>query len=400
MRTPRVEQQKPGLGVGLALVGILGLPLIGGWIAGCRQSAPPVDPSVAAGKAAKAAIDRGELPRIQGVSLDERGAFLGNEACVQCHQDQAIQNTSRHARTLARVDAKKFAPLFRSEVQYGDPLQGILYRTAVKDGRCVVEAVAMDNSRKREAAAEWAFGSGDVGVTFIGNTDAGPTELRLSHFGRAKTWDFTPGQKIGSPLKNPLGQTLTKREQVECFRCHTTALVKEGEKLLPEKSLLGVGCESCHGAGRDHVDAVKRGEKDLKMRRLQEVKEHVALGLCGQCHRSPASVDLEDPATASQIPRMQSVALSLSRCFSVGKVTCMSCHDVHQNADDTPRKVYNQRCMSCHTPGNQAQKSCPPRPTGDCVSCHMPAQEVGMPTAPKFRTHWIKEWPEAIEGVS
>ena len=90
----------------------------------------------------------------------------------------------------------------------------------------------------------------------------------------------------------------------------------------------------------------------------------------------------------------------MSGCFKVGHVTCVSCHDVHQNADDTPRQVYNQRCMSCHTPGRADQKSCPPRPTGDCVSCHMPAQDVGMPTAPKFRTHWIKTWPGVVEGVS
>jgi hypothetical protein len=379
----------------MALCGILALPMLGGWIAGCRNNSSPKS-AANAQIAAREEIARKNLPKIRPVSLEERAGFLGNDRCVQCHSDQAMQVDSRHARTLSRVDPAKHAALFKSQAQFHDPTNGLMYRTAVKNGRCVV--VADDGSRKHEAAAEWAFGSGDVGMTFVGATDAGPTELRLSYFGRADRWDFTPGQQVGSQVKTSLGQSLTKREQDECFRCHTTALVKENDKIVPEKSLFGVGCETCHGPGKAHVEAVSRGEKELHMPRLQDFREHVSLGLCGQCHRTPQTVDMNSPGMASQIPRMQGVAIAMSGCYKVGKVTCMSCHDVHQNADETPRMVYNQRCMGCHTVGKEGQKPCPPRPTGDCVSCHMPAQEVGMPTAPKFRTHWIKVWPGAVEG--
>jgi hypothetical protein len=321
---------------------------------------------------------------------------LGSESCVPCHQKEKIQLKSRHARTLARVNHKDLAPLFEDHVRKFDPAMGLVFSTQVKNGRCLM--IARSQTEQVEAEPEWAFGSGDIGVTFVGQTDAGPTELRLTHYGRSSKWDFTPAQRAGWKVDHTLGRPLTREKETECFRCHSTALVQEKGRVAPEKSILGVGCESCHGPGKAHVKAVSQGAKDLKMRRLGEVREHVSLGLCGQCHRSLASVDLDDPVTASQLPRLQGVALSLSGCFKKGKVTCVSCHDVHQNADETPRLVYNQRCMSCHTPGRTDQKSCPPRPTGECVSCHMPTQGVEMPTDPKFRTHWIKVWPNMVEG--
>ena len=400
MRTPRIARRNSTLGTGLALLSILGLPIVGGWIAGCQRKPPPaapVDPLAGA----RAAIQRGDIPHIRAVSMEERSQFLGSAKCVECHKEQKIQTTSRHARTLARVDPKKLTPLFHAKDEVTDSLQGMTYKPAMKNGRCVIRAVSMVGSYSEEAEAEWALGSGDIGVTFLGKTNNGLTELRISNFGHGGAWDFTPGQKVGSPIKSTLGQTLSQKEQVECFRCHTTALVEEGEKVLPEKSLFGVTCETCHGPGRAHVEAVSQGEKDLKMPRLQNVREHISLGLCGQCHRTPNAVmNPDDPRVQSQLPRLQGVALSQTGCFQKGHVTCVTCHDVHQNADDTPRQVYNQRCMSCHTAGKTDQKACPSRPTGDCVSCHMPAQEVGMPTAPKFRTHWIKVWPKVVEGVS
>ncbi len=96
----------------------------------------------------------------------------------------------------------------------------------------------------------------------------------------------------------------------------------------------------------------------------------------------------------SQMPRLQALALSLSGCSKKGGVTCMTCHNPHQDAGATPRATYNAQCVSCHNPSTPTHQSCPEQPAGDCVSCHMPAQDVGMPTSPKFRTHWIKVWRE------
>jgi hypothetical protein len=323
MQTPRMLRQNPTLGTGLALLGILGLPLVGGWIAGCQRTPPPAAALPAAPKddatapkdeaaAAEEAIQRGDLPDIRTVSAEERRAFLGSDTCVQCHQEQKIQTTSRHARTLARVDPKKFASLFNSKERFPDPENGSIYRPAMKNGRCVIQAKSMGSSYTEEAVAEWAFGSGDLGVTFVGDTNEGPTELRISHFGHANVWDFTPGQRVGSRVRSTLGQTLPRRGQIECFRCHTTALVEEDEKIFLDRSLFGVTCEACHGPGRAHVEAVKRGEKDLRMPRLQNVREHVSLGLCGQCHRSPSKVmSLDNPRVLSQLPRLQGVAIML-----------------------------------------------------------------------------------------
>jgi hypothetical protein len=323
------------------------------------------------------------------ITPEARGQYLGSKQCVRCHPAQARQLKSAHARTLAPVDPAIHGKYFRIPSRLTDPLEELSFHTLVKDGRCVLQASG--EAGPQEAPADYVFGSGSVAYTYVSRSGDRSTQLRLSHYTRDGRWEFTPGMRLGGRANTPTGEVLTAAQERACFGCHSTALVRSGERLELERSILGIECEACHGPGQRHVAAVEHGQSDLQMPRLSSMRKQVSMQVCGQCHRAPGDVDMHAPGMAAQLPRLQAVALSRSACFTKGGVTCVSCHEPHGSARDTSRTEYNARCLSCHGPAKTLV--CPVKPRGDCVSCHMPAQDVGMPTSPRFRNHWIRVWP-------
>jgi hypothetical protein len=250
--------------------------------------------------------------------------------------------------------------------------------------------------RQSSVRARYGVGAGKHAVTYFADYNERLLELRLSYYPGVRRWDFSPGQQVRSisgGVLYPEGLVKTPDVVEGCFTCHTTGLVKDRGELRPEKAMLGVGCESCHGPGRDHIAAVRRGSKDLRMVDLGAIRGRLSVELCGQCHRSPAGEDVHDPFNRSQLPRLQGLALSQSACFtnSNGRLSCLTCHDAHGNATE-PHPHYNAQCRSCHGASPETGRPCPIEPAGDCVSCHMPEQPVSMPTGLKYRNHWIKVW--------
>lgn len=334
------------------------------------------------------------IPIHGAVSPVEAEAYAGSAACAPCHAREAGQASTHHARTLAAVRPGEQAALFRDPSGLQDPERQIRYQATAKDGRCVL--LATHGGYTEALPAEYAFGSGNRGVTYLGYTMDRPVELRLSYYRSVRRWEFTPGQQVGIPVASALmgGRVLDATEEEHCFLCHTTTLVKEEDRIRPGRSTAGVGCEACHGPGTAHIEAVRRADPDPHMPDLARVRNRVSTELCGQCHRSPVTGDPGNPFTASQLPRLQGLALSQSACFkkSGGQLSCITCHEPHCDADRTSHAEYNAVCGGCHSPSHPPQKPCKRQPQGDCVTCHMPAQPVPLPTNPTFRTHWIKVW--------
>ncbi|HEU4754872.1 MAG TPA: multiheme c-type cytochrome [Armatimonadota bacterium] len=333
---------------------------------------------------------------IQPVSTAELVSFVGNQTCAPCHPNEFRGHAeSQHARAMSRVEAATHGELFRQPSNVKDPTRGAVYRTGVEGGRCVLTATA--EGRRAIAEAEWGFGSGKHGITYLGRQNGLDVELRLSYYPGPKRWAFSPGQQLNSKSGGLVMETgLNKAaETVEgCFVCHSTAIAKEKDRLLPETTIMGVGCESCHGPGKEHVAAMRRGDRTLHLQDLKSLSgQQLSQQLCGQCHRSPLGDDLNDPFNRGQLPRLQGLALAQSLCFtnSNGKLSCITCHDPHDQKPQS-RGSYNSKCMSCHSGTSVEQRACPIEPQGDCVSCHMPAQPVGMPFNIKYANHWIKVW--------
>jgi len=164
---------------------------------------------------------------------------------------------------------------------------------------------------------------------------------------------------------------------LRCFQCHSTGKLglTESRSIVPGEA--GVRCESCHGPGAMH--AAKPGRDNIV--NPSRLTAAAINDLCGQCHRMPpaqgAATNFENPWNV----RHQPVYFSQSACFlkSAGKLSCISCHDPHQ--DTKPRG--DEKCAECHAQtrhvSNVSNKS--------CVTCHMPV--VNPSPLLGFANHWI-----------
>jgi len=351
--------------------------------------------SLGQGRSKRASTD--EVRILAPVPVAQLTKYAGNDACAVCHEKLFQSHAkSQHARAMARVTAQNQGALFHAPSDVPDPKRKILYRTGVIGDRCVLAAFS-ENGAQSIAEAEYGFGSGRHCITYLGRQAGTPLELRLTYYADHKRWAFSPGQQLASRRAGIGMETgvIKTAETIEgCFVCHSTVIAKEDDRLLPETMMMGVGCETCHGPGKAHIEAKQHSDPRSLLVNLKKLSgQQISIRVCGQCHRSPVTEDLADSFNKSQLPRLQGLALSQSRCFtqSKGELSCLTCHDVH---DQTPRPLsfHNARCISCHDAASADHPACPKAPTGNCVSCHMPAQTVGMPFDLRYRNHWIKVW--------
>jgi cytochrome c554/c'-like protein len=213
-----------------------------------------------------------------------------------------------------------------------------------------------------------------------------------------------------------------------CLECHATAFEPLPDPSLvnryrPTGVILGISCETCHGAGREHV----RRERSLLSAVLSPAIVNPArlarerqLDGCALCHSGTAPLQtaaftyvpgqpLEKRFSLSAPPETgqldvhgnQVGLLERSRCFRASRMTCATCHDVHREQRDVA--AFSGRCLQCHT-----VQSCGLFPqhgqalVGRCVDCHMPAltsatvvsQYRGREVRVQVRSHWIKVYPE------
>jgi len=93
------------------------------------------------------------------------------------------------------------------------------------------------------------------------------------HVAQHKTWSESKHAIAFESLEN-----VNKAYDPECIKCHTVGFEKPGGYIDMEVTdhLAGVQCESCHGAGRDHVES--GGTKLLPNVKWPREK------ICGQCH--------------------------------------------------------------------------------------------------------------------
>jgi hypothetical protein len=162
------------------------------------------------------------------------------------------------ARDLARrLDGSRVADPERPDVLWG-------YR--FDDGLLHVSRAAA--GKVEEFVAEYAFGSGHHATTFISviNPDIPKIlEHRLTYFARERALGITPGHGAGTHLPGltPRGGVLIADVARKCFACHTTQNSARKDRAIDEQMLISnVSCERCHGPGRAHVDAARRGASE------------------------------------------------------------------------------------------------------------------------------------------
>lgn len=324
----------------------------------------------------------------------DTGEYAGAEACRACHASIVErQLASNHAKTVR--DLSREVPLapFGTGQPVIDPLTGARYTMDRREGHPQI-TLAMGDAQASEKLA-FEFGSGAHAHGYLARIDRGQwIDARLNYYTRIQGWDFTSSQDKPNKYltSQPLGRPQTEAQAAECFVCHSTVVRAQGKgaepdgtqlRLRPDRSVLGVTCEACHGPRQAHVRERTAGPVTAPAARLSADEINV---MCGRCH----GLDDVNPAHPT-IARFQPRGLDRSRCFraSGGRLSCMTCHDPHTNAEHRV-EFYEAKCLSCHTKGSPTGETvCPVNQVTGCVKCHMPEDSHSMPHI-TFTDHRIR----------
>lgn len=305
--------------------------------------------------------------------------FVGDAGCAPCHRSESSSHrVSNHSLTMHRMDRISLGKL---SPPYGRVPDSDVILMPFRSGYQIMAAGQEDE----RMPLELALGSGHTGMTFVGFMDSETMmEVRTSYFPPRKRWYITPGHET-QPKEN-VGLLYPSTAARKCMLCHAVTLPTGS--LHPEARMFGVGCESCHGPGSEHVQAARTNNvTDLKVEKLGKWSAtRLNEDVCGKCHRTEQSV-AQQGRELDMTHRFQPYGLMKSRCFieSSRKLSCLTCHDPHTNTSrETP--IYEAKCKSCHVPAAPnispsarsagGPRPCPVNPNSGCIQCHMPKRAV------------------------
>jgi hypothetical protein len=317
--------------------------------------------------------------------------FIGDQACGECHKKAfAAHPTSGMAMAME--------PIAESRVLSAHPQLSMTvgqYTYEIKrQGKQSFYSVT-DGKDTMSLPIAYAFGQGKMGQTYVLERNGKFYESLVSFYSDIKGLDFTVGAPRGIPpsLDAAFGRQLNENEVRSCFSCHSNNATS-GSQLQLEKLTHGVRCETCHGPGKEHLDAVKAGEPGYKSvfnpGRLSG--EELTQQFCASCHRGVEEFSLLQSMGRDNV-RFQPYRIFHSKCYSDDRnISCVACHNPHEPLQENAA-FYDAKCSQCHAvknkpagPGKLA--SCPVADK-DCTSFHMPKVEIKAAHF-KFTDHFIR----------
>ena len=336
------------------------------------------------------------------IETDDK-AFVGDQSCKKCHVTEFKEwKQSHHYMSMLAPNDSTVKGDFNNVTFTAD---GVTSRFYKKGNKFFINTEG-DDGKNHDFEVKYIFGFTPLQqylVQFPGGRLQVP---RLSWDVNKKKWfNQYAGQKI--PSHDWLHWTGNAQNwNTMCATCHSTNLKKNydvvSDTYKTSYSIVNVSCESCHGAGKKHLDYIngddyKSGEKVagsfLKLAKNSRQTEE--LNTCAPCHARiselsgshldskeimdnyiPQIPDNEFYHADGQVDDEDYIYTSFlqSRMFHKG-VTCSTCHNPHSTK---LKRAGNQTCTLCHVPA----KYDTPKHTfhfkggavTECKNCHMPGK--------------------------
>ncbi|MGH9801591.1 MAG: multiheme c-type cytochrome, partial [Blastocatellia bacterium] len=273
--------------------------------------------------------------------------YLGSQTCAACHSElvEKQQKTGM---------AKALEPIGNCKILSAHPLlkfqQGRFSYQIERKANQSIYTVA-EGQAVVSAPVLFCFGQGKSGQTYVYELNGVKYESRVSFYNAIDGLDITLGHSPEPPktLVEAAGRAMSVDEEKNCFFCHSTG-ANIAQRLQLEKMTPGIGCETCHGPGEQHVAAMKAGEKaGTGMKKLSSLDaDDISQNVCGQCHRSVDDViEMPNRAGINNV-RFQPYRVFNSRCYSADRrIGCTACHDPHGNPEASAG-FYDAKCLACH----------------------------------------------------
>lgn len=304
-----------------------------------------------------------------------------NNVCASCHPKES-------ARWAASIMGQSIVPpraLPPAHVTHD--LSQSLLTSEQRDG-WMVHGLS-ERGLTAEYPVRFQIGGDFMGRTYIVQVGDYVFESPLTYFKRYG-WDLSPGYAT-MPIID-----FDRQIDETCLFCHANSATfadSDGHR-LKTTALTPLGCDRCHGPGREHVQHPSAKNIINPARLAHEQRDSV----CEQCHLEGATrilnpgqhwVDFHpgdktenvfstfvltggNDALVNAVSQVEQLAQSKCARGSRGKLWCGSCHDPHGSTVDRAAEI-KAACTRCHTALPSASH---PEGLTECTSCHMPSNST------------------------
>ena len=196
----------------------------------------------------------------QALKTSDASEYLGSASCARCHDVEHTQwKNSLHIKMTKPIAEATVVGDFRDGTKFADHDRAYTFGT--KDGKPFV-SIAFGGRVPETFNIDYTLGSkryqGYLATLPEGRIYVLPVFWHVA----SKRWiDWKEITSVPEGAHN-----LRQIWNSNCFNCHATNIVQGydvGEKKYKSTwTEMGIGCEACHGPGRQHVTLMDAWEKD------------------------------------------------------------------------------------------------------------------------------------------
>jgi len=344
----------------------------------------------------------------------------GNEACASCHAE--IYNSYLKT-VMAGASGPAGEGLITGEFRHKP--SGVTYRVYEQDGRAW-----MSYEREKESGFRgqrellYFIGSGVKGRSYLFSVQGFLFETPINWYSQEHRWNMTPAYTEAREMPMNLPAL------VDCLNCHTSGMqvpLAGTDSRFSGKPFLhgGITCQRCHGPDGGQggkgpgVDSAGAHPLMVNPAKLPADRRDA---ICMECHFE-GTVGIEQPGkhlyefqpgdrlddymhyflltgnqpteTEQALSQVEALSLSVCKQKSGDKMSCMSCHDPHQEPAEVEKAgYYRGKCLSCH---GEAFGEKHHRDKPDCRQCHMPALANQAVAHTESTDHRILRYPHGFQ---
>jgi hypothetical protein len=332
-------------------------------------------------------------------------AYVGAAACAECHRaEYDAWQRSPHGRSMAVASPDTvLAPFDGSSATLAE---GTV--TFSRDGGGFYMDIASRGAHERRRV-DVVLASGRQHQLYgVKGLDGSMALLPVVWATKVKQWlplsTYQAADLDPSSPKYWGAQDMTKG----CVSCHLSQAYRHVDAEGPRSAYvdLSVNCESCHGAGAEHVRRRRAGNTDEVYRDLSKLGSVEESRVCGACHGFQLKRYVFPPAD-DKLPQIfvmsllsealrpdgtqhgtsyQYPAHVLSAGFREKVLRCKDCHAPHglearnTKGESAVGALTNKQCTSCHeeleSPALATKHAHHPGSV-HCVDCHMSYSWIG-----------------------
>ncbi|WP_053975573.1 tetratricopeptide repeat protein [Mangrovimonas xylaniphaga] len=329
-------------------------------------------------------------------SASPMATFLGDEACMSCHQEAYNDwKGSHHDLAMKVADSVSVLGDFNN-VEF--PYKGGKATFYKKDADFYVNIPGPDDTYQ-DYPIKYTFGYTPL-QQYIVELDKGKMQcLTIAWDSDKQQWfNLYPELELRSDeWIHWTGGGM--RWNTACADCHSTDLHKNydpvSESYNTTFKIINVSCEACHGPASNHVKFYEEGEDPIyksKLTMTPDTAPQTLVNQCARCHsrrtqltkdftHDEAFLDQYLPALLTQ-PLYEPDGQIYDEVYVYGSfvqskmyengVSCRDCHNVHSLK---LKEQGNALCLNCHAPSVYDTETHHFHMAGteaaQCVNCHM-----------------------------